>query len=155
MRDWISAVWVNWVCICPFGPRAGSYTMFSKTVTYWDNERLTEVTVVRAVTGSTNDISRTNASSEPPSNWREFSNKWIICALKLTLTIHRGAACLQPSILSVRITPVTGSTERSTTSTDVTCAHLGFGYLCQIPRFTCDQGWLWQLGKFTNQDRRN
>ena len=53
-----------------------------------------------------------------------------------TFTIHVGVFCLHPSTRSVLMIPVRGSTERSTTSTLMTCEHLELGYLCHIPIMT-------------------
>jgi len=78
----------------------GEYCIRSKHVANCDRERLTEVIVAFCVEGSTKEISRTKASSEPPKS----------------LTIHVGAFCLQPKTRSVLMIPVFGSTERSTTS---------------------------------------
>lgn len=60
--------------------------------------------------------------------------------LKLTLTIQPGAFCLQPNIRSVRMTPVCGFTERSTTSMLRTWLQWGLGYLCHMPMTTWDHG---------------
>lgn len=49
---------------------------------------------------------------------------------------------MHPNIRSVLIIPVSGSIERSTTSTLMTCEHLGLGYFLHIPMTTCDQGCL-------------
>lgn len=140
IRAWISAVWVNNV-VSQF---AGVYCMRSKHVTNWDRERLTDVIVAFWVDGSTNMISRTNASSEPPKSWktvRIFSIHWTARWWR-TLTIHPGAFCLQPSTLSVRMTPVFGLIVRSKTSMLTTCEHFGLGYFLHMPITTWDHGWL-------------
>jgi len=62
--------------------------------------------------------------------------------IKLTLTIHIGAFCLQPSTLSVRMIPVCWSTERSIVSMLTTCVHFELGYLCHMPITTWDHGCL-------------
>lgn len=66
IRDWISAdctkvVWPS---------RDGAYWTRSRHVANWDSDRLTEMIEAICDAGSTNEISRTNASSEPPKNWR-------------------------------------------------------------------------------------
>ena len=45
--------------------------MRSTHVANWDNDRLTEVMDIVWLTGSTNEISRTYASSEPPKSYGE------------------------------------------------------------------------------------
>lgn len=49
-------------------PAAGEYCIRSKQVANCERERLTEVMVAFCVDGSTKDISRTKASSDPPNN---------------------------------------------------------------------------------------
>lgn len=43
--------------------------MRSRHVANWESDRFSEVIEQFRVTGSMNDISRANASSEPPKNW--------------------------------------------------------------------------------------
>jgi len=123
-RAWISADWVNIV----WPSRDGTYCIRSKHVANCDSDRLTEEIEAVWDAGSTNDISRTNASSVPPKN----------------LTIHPGVFCLHPRTLSVRMIPVLGSMERSMVSTVRTWAQCWFGYLCHMPIRTWDHGWLYR-----------
>jgi hypothetical protein len=65
-RACISAVCVNDVRLLG----AGEYCMRSKHVANCESVRLTEVMVAFCALGSTKDISRTNASSDPPKIYK-------------------------------------------------------------------------------------